>query len=950
MIANSQREIPPRRRHRHVAAVLLLVGVGSAPAVTPPTTPVEPRYEVVDAIGATDSVADIAVDPAGLRPALVYYDSTRADLATPSQVPVKLARYDRFSRVITTMGFVNGRTGNNRDLRLAIDTTGRAHALAIEVATIDLGVADDAVVYFGTDGQGAPIREQVDVNNVSQIALAVDVIGEPYVAYIKNGASFGAGTLVVRRRAGGAWQPIALDTTPTNATAPSFAPYPADATFFPMHLAWAETTPTSSAIRHAVVSTQFATTDTVAINALQFSLYQPQVVVDRFGTLDVAYVARASGASTVEVRRRLFNESTWQCIDTGCALPTGPLPDFFGVSPHSYVQGALNFVLGGNSILLRHEGANWVSYPMANLASAQGSALDRSGNVFTVGIDRGTHRDLFLARVGGPWESKGRVPLDPTSLLSHPLDVAADADGHPVVFARRSAGAPDPRGSLWRIGSGSDFTEQPLPGAFTAADASIAVAPDGVVHVAIYDSAQTNLLHAGFTPVGTGGTWVITPVDVIGDVGLSPTMLIGPNGSPMIAYRRRPGTLLLAARGSDGIWVSRTLAMGALEASRPVATASSEGHVLHVSWFDEAAGVLRVSTLKGDALVAPSITTDAVPNTLNRVHGNVHDVAVLGDGGVAIAYNEVIPGQMQMVYRHRDGNGEWFASTAPEPFSADTITRVSLDSALLAPGLARLAWIAGGRLKYGEKHFGIVSWDSEDLGTIHAAAPMQLGTAGPLRILYNDGTGLFALQRLEALFNSTGVSEIYGYSSGNESIAKYCLCYLGFGATAANTVDCPRRGSLAAPVSIPEGLTGGSSSPDVLTAMRALFATTPAGRYYLQLFGEHAPEIIRLTLENPSLLLQRSRTLSDLVPGMTALVESPVQGSQYRLTQDLTGNARAVVQGWRDNGSPALRAAVDNEFARTAFFNQFSGMTFTEWFNAIRVGNATENLFEDGFE
>ncbi len=931
------------------AWTIAVLCVAPVSAVTPPTTPVSPRYEIVDAIGATDVVADIAVDPSGLRPALVYYDATRADLIAASQVPVRLARYDRFTRVITTMGFVNGRTGNGRDLSLAIDETGAAHALAIEVGTVDLGATDDALIYFGTDAQGSPIREQIDISNISQIALAVDITEEPYVAYIKNGGSFGAGLLVIRRRAGGAWQQITLDATPSNATAPSFAPYPADPTFFPMHLAWAETTPNSSAIRHAVVSTQSATTDTIASNATQFSLNQPQLVVDRFGTLEVAYVSRMTGASTMEVRRRLFNETSWLCIDTGCALPTGPLPGSFGVFPHSYVQGAFNFVLSGGSTLLRREGANWVSYPMTNLASAQGSALDRYGNVYTVGVDRSTHRDLFLARVGGPWESKGRIPLA-GAVLSHPLDVASGDDEHPVVFARRVGGPADPRGALWRTGIGNDFTEHPLPGAFTAAEASIAVAPDGVVHVAIYDSDQTNLVHAEFTPAGAGGTWEISPVDNIGDVGLSPTMLIGPNSTPMIVYRRRPGTLLLAARGTDGIWIGRTLANGALEASTPAAAASSEGHVLHVSWFDEVAGVLRVSTMKGDALVSPSITTDAVPNTLNRVHGNVHDVVVLGDGGVAIAYNEIIPGQMQMVYRHRDGNGEWFSSTAAEPFGPGTITRVSLDSALLAPGLARLAWIAGGRLKYGEKRIGITSWVSEDLGTIPSTAPMQLGTAGPLRIVYNEGNGLVVLQRLEPLDAAgSGVSEIYGYSAGGSKLTQYCLCFLGFGATLANTADCPYRPRVGLRPDVVER-PNGASPRDVLADMRALFSTTPAGRYYLRLFGEHAPEIIRLTLASPSMLFQRTSTLADLMPGMTALVESPAQGGLYKLTPDLIGNARFVVQGWRDNGSPALRTAVDNEFARTAFFNEFNEMTFTEWFNAISVGNATQNLFNDGFE
>ena len=147
------------------------------------------------------------------------------------------------------------------------------------------------------------------------------------------------------------------------------------------------------------------------------------------------------------------------------------------------------------------------------------------------------------------------------------------------------------------------------------------------------------------------------------------------------------------------------------------------------------------------------------------------------------------------------------------------------------------------------------------------------------------------------------------------------------------------------------GPNGSGPTPDqTLQRMRDLFATTPAGRYYLQLFREHAPEIVGLTLSDPALLIQRTRTLSDLIPGMTALVESPTAGQQYRFKPELIANARAVWQGWASAGSPALAAAVNNELARTNNLDQFTGMTFTQWFSAISVGNATQNVFADEFE
>jgi|GEM_PF-1822166 len=945
----------------HLAAVLVWVCAASAFAVTPPLTPVEPRYEIVDALGATDVVVDIAVDPVGLRPALLYFDTTTAEATIAKPIALKLARFDRFAWVSSTFGMVNRRdltAPDERSLRLAIDEAGKPHALVVE--SNGAGVVDDALVYFSVTAQGAPVREQIDVNNVSQIALTIERFGEPYIAYIKNQSAFTGGTLVVRHRAGGTWPQVVLDVPATNALQPSLAPLPALANFLGVRLAWVETGASSSLLRHTFVAADGAQTDTIASSAIQFSLSTPQIVVDRLGTAEVAYISSINPlAPTIELRRRVFNQQAWNCIDTGCALPTGALSSAITLSTHGYVQGALNFRnASAASRILRREGTGWVDYPVASIANAQGSALDRFGNVYTTGIDRSTHRDLFQVRIGGPWEAKGRVPLDSNTLLSHPLDVARDAQGRPVIYARRSSGQPDPRGGVWRFnpaagfGGSGDFVESPLPGVFTAEDASIAVAPDGTIHLAIYDGDVNRLLHAELVQ-GAGGTetWTLTPVDLAGgDVGRSPTMLIGAGGMPMIVYRRLPDLLHIAARAPDGNWTIRGLATGVLAAANPVAVASAEGFVLHVSWFAESAAELRITTLRGNPVSGPqTVSTTTLFAPAGWVRGRAHDLALTGDSGLAVAFSDEVNAQSQLGYRYRDQTGTWFDPGADAaPFSTRQITRISLDTTLLSPNGARVAWINGGRLTYAEKHIGLVTWTSEELGSIPPSAAMDLGAAGPLRIIFNEGNGLTVLQRLEPLGGGfgSGITEILG--NGTIGLPAYCYC-AGLGEFCHGQL-----GGLvtSAPKTAPRPMVRGGAPPtnDVLADMRALFATTPAGRYYLQLFGEHAAEIIRLTLSDPTLLVQRVRTLSDLVPGMTALVASPAQGDQYRFKPDLIADARSVWQGWASAGSPALAAAVNNELARTNNLNRFTGMTFTQWFDAISVGNATDSLFEDGFE
>jgi hypothetical protein len=126
LISNLYYALLPKRSHRWLLVAFASLCSGSAVALSPPSTPVEPRYELIDALGTTDVVADIAVDPAGLRPALLYYDTTTAETSTPKPIPLKLARFDRFAWVSSTLALVNRRdltAPDARDLGPAPPTT-----------------------------------------------------------------------------------------------------------------------------------------------------------------------------------------------------------------------------------------------------------------------------------------------------------------------------------------------------------------------------------------------------------------------------------------------------------------------------------------------------------------------------------------------------------------------------------------------------------------------------------------------------------------------------------------------------------------------------------------------------------------------------------------------------------------------------------------------------------
>ncbi len=130
--------------------------------------------------------------------------------------------------------------------------------------------------------------------------------------------------------------------------------------------------------------------------------------------------------------------------------------------------------------------------------------------------------------------------------------------------------------------------------------------------------------------------------------------------------------------------------------------------------------------------------------------------------------------------------------------------------------------------------------------------------------------------------------------------------------------------------------------------LRALFNTTPAGRYYLSLHAEHGNEIIALTLRNPRMMVNRFRTLMSFTPGLLQLVRG--NGAQERMSPEMLVEARNVWMEWRDRGSPALRATMQSELTRLNNLTVFNDMTFDQWFQSLTVGNAGPQIFRSGFE
>lgn len=144
------------------------------------------------------------------------------------------------------------------------------------------------------------------------------------------------------------------------------------------------------------------------------------------------------------------------------------------------------------------------------------------------------------------------------------------------------------------------------------------------------------------------------------------------------------------------------------------------------------------------------------------------------------------------------------------------------------------------------------------------------------------------------------------------------------------------------------GALASGQQADLSARLRARFAQTAAGRYYLDLYLRHGGEIVALTLADPAQALAHASTFQNFVPSLTAFVDG--RGDEVIFTEVLIEQALAILEYWRDHGSPALRLAVIDELDRLDNLVVFSGRSFAQWFDDLSVGSAGDTVFADDFE
>jgi hypothetical protein len=138
---------------------------------------------------------------------------------------------------------------------------------------------------------------------------------------------------------------------------------------------------------------------------------------------------------------------------------------------------------------------------------------------------------------------------------------------------------------------------------------------------------------------------------------------------------------------------------------------------------------------------------------------------------------------------------------------------------------------------------------------------------------------------------------------------------------------------MARPPDAPFGDTAPLGDEAIFEGMNMLFAASPGGDYYIDLYGQHGSEMGKIGLDDPQLLWDAYGTLQNFLPGLEALVQG--RGNDLIVTQEMVDDALDIWQRTAAAASPALAATINTELARYDNLQDFVGLTFAEWFVVI---------------
>lgn len=405
----------------------------------------------------------------------------------------------------------------------------------------------------------------------------------------------------------------------------------------------------------------------------------------------------------------------------------------------------------------------------------------------------------------------------------------------------------------------------------------------------------------------TGALWTTETVDAVGDVGRHARLALDDTGTPHIAYW--DGTaqrIKLAWKTPAGWQTTSNLAGPALNAasgSLSLALTPSTGAyccAVYITYYDAVNHDLRL------AVWSDSAWNDVLIDSSGDV-GRISSLAYWQHAGAGFLVAYTDDTHHALVTAHGLG-GFWALDPGLQNTGAIADLSPLWTDAYEYQHRIAYATTAGGLFVAGYQPVG-GSWVTTTVEAESATALDHLGLSvggGRVHLTYTRDN----FELIHAVSGSTLGALYY-------NPLQPCT----------DTPDTPARfAEWSAAFTPPSPTTPRLDDLEVLRVLRDLFATTPGGQHFIDLYYAHAAETGALALADPTLALQAHSLLQDFLPGFEALVRG--HGAEATVTPEMVTRAGALLDALAAAGSPALAADLATERARFNQLQDFEGVSF----------------------
>ena len=643
----------------------------------------------------------------------------------------------------------------------------------------------------------------------------------------------------------------------------------------------------------------------------------PDIAIGPDGRPAIAYV----GPLDEEVRYAAWDGTAWQ-VTTAYQTGTGSVDHRVGLEFDTL--GDPHIVFGqdnGQNLFLDHlyrDNGAWAVERLDNSGQAGShvdTAIDADGNLHAIYYER-AYGDLRHLSWGPNWEHRIVAGGDIRS------PSVAQRYGAPGIgfYDQVSGRIRTARwGAGWQVDN-LDFVSLP------AEQVSHAVGANWQ-HTSYYDADNQRLMYARQEATG----WTLRIVDEAGDVGRhNDLLLLGlDDNRPRIAYwdaaLQRVKVAALDSSPAPEIYTNTT-GPALNGASGYPAIGALPGGMLGVSYYDGVNSNLRFASLDPSD---GAWTDQVVDGLLGADVGRLNDLQVDGtEGEPVVAYFDESNEAVKFAYRQ---GGAWHIEEAVP--ASGPVTALALGLGLDSRTRARIAYATtDGAVRLAILNDG--SWSTTPVANGARAEVKALSLdldARPHLAIAHQSDGLVYAFRAATLdLDNTLVEErpppTGGYYNPLDACGAVFDLFLGD--------DAPIIRAPAAPVAPAVHLAGGDDLV-LFGALRKLFAASPGGQGYIDLYLQHGSEMGQLGLDDPALLWDAFGTLQNFLPGLEALVNG--RGDEVLVTQQMVDDALDIWQRLAAAGSPELADVIKTELAASNDLKDFVGLSFNQWAEEIGV-------------